>query len=61
MYDKIGKHWDSFIEYARDNGIEFRHPEDYEPFWKCWMTAIDTVLAEHHCERVSVCKEDEVI
>jgi len=57
MCDKIGKHWDDFVEYARKEGIEFRHLEDYEPFWKCWMTAVHSVGAVHKDEQNSVTEE----
>ena len=40
MYEKTGELWEEFVKYARNNGIEFRLPEDYEPYWKCWYTAV---------------------
>ena len=55
MCDKTGEHWDNFVEYAREHGIEFRHPEDYEPWWKCWYSDIKSVnVAEHKDEKVPV-------
>ena len=39
MCDKTSKHWESFVVWARNNGIEFRHPEDYGMWWKCWYAA----------------------
>lgn len=46
MCTKDGENWEKFVEYARMNGIEFRFPEDYEPFWKCWNEAIKSVSVE---------------
>ena len=55
MCEKTGKHWEDFVKYARDNGIEFRHPEDFEPWWKCWYNAIKSAnMAVHKDEKLEV-------
>jgi len=43
MCDKTGEYWESFVQWAIKNGIEFRHPDDYEPWWRCWYNAIQSV------------------
>ncbi|HUS99501.1 MAG TPA: hypothetical protein VMY59_04190 [Candidatus Thermoplasmatota archaeon] len=60
MCDITNIHWDNFVTWARRNGIEFRHPEDYGPFWKCWYEAIGSVTAEHKDEKVVVCVVEDL-
>ncbi len=44
MCKKEGENWEKFVDFAiKELGIEFRFPEDYEPFWKCWCAAVDSL------------------
>jgi len=52
MCEKTGTHWDNFVIWARDNGIEFRHPEDFEPWWHCWYNAVKSTVATHKDENI---------
>ena len=38
MCAKTGIDWERFVEWAKRHDIEFRFPEDYEPFWRCWLS-----------------------
>lgn len=61
MCTKTGKHWEAFVEWARNNGVEFRHPEDYEPWWKCWYDAIKSASADHKDEEGPVARKVQVV
>ena len=61
MCEKTGTHWDNFVKWARDHGVEFRHPEDYEPWWKCWYSAVNSIATEHKDEGGSVARKVKVV
>lgn len=46
MCAKTGIHWERFVEWAKKHSVEFRFPEDYEPWWKCWYDAVQSVTKE---------------
>ncbi len=37
--DKILYNWNSFTEWAEENGVSLDHEDDYGPWWDCWKDA----------------------
>ena len=54
MCAKTGELWDQFVIWARKSGIEFRHDEDYEPWWVCWYQGAQAATATHKDEQEAV-------
>lgn len=34
-------HWKEFISYCDDEGISMENPDDYMPWWRCWLTGAE--------------------
>lgn len=28
--------WKGFVSWAKRNGVDLKHKEDWEPWWECW-------------------------
>ncbi|HUU40511.1 MAG TPA: hypothetical protein VMW42_06210 [Desulfatiglandales bacterium] len=48
---KTGILWEKFVLWARSHGIEFRFPEEYDKYWKCYF---DAVMAERENKNMEV-------
>ncbi len=42
MSKKEGYHWDSFAVWCYKEGVNMKCREDWEPWWDCWCTGINS-------------------
>jgi hypothetical protein len=40
MDEKELYHWDAFVNWAQYEGVGLEYEEDWSPWWKCWVAAI---------------------
>ena len=33
-------HWDAFMDWATDRGVNLEHKDDWGEWWDCWVEAI---------------------